>query len=173
MGMQSAAESPSPIAEPVWAGVATSRLQRYLRCLRCPRDLTGDLVQEALLAAVRTWQQQDPPLPWLLVTARNLWFAQCRRRHRAVSMEQLQELHDRAVLELGSDGGDGRVAALRACVEGLPPRSQLLLQLYYRDGLPRREVAVRLGLGDEGVKSLLERVKVALKQCVQRRQDDA
>lgn len=88
-------------------------------------------------------------------------------------MEQLQELHDRALRELGSDGGDGRVAALRACVEALPERSQRALQFYYEEGLTRGEVAERLGLSDEGVKSLLERVKLALKQCVQRRQDDA
>lgn len=174
MGMHAAVESQSPVADPSWVAEAPRAVHRYLRCLRCPRDVAEDLVQEAMLAAVRTWRQQPPPLPWLLVTARNLWFAQSRRANRAVSMEQLQQLHDRAVEELGADGGDARVRALRACVQALPPRSQQALQLYYRDGLTRREVAARLGMGDEGVKSLLERVKAALKQCVQqRRTDDA
>lgn len=177
--MHSAAESQPSVAEPngsvgpTWAGAAIPRVQRYLRCLRCPRDLTQDLAQETMLQAVRSWPAQEPPLPWLLVTARNLWFAYCRRSRAVVSMEQLQELHDRALRELGSDGGDGRVAALRACVEALPERSQRALQFYYEEGLTRGEVAERLGLSDEGVKSLLERVKLALKQCVQRRQDDA
>jgi DNA-directed RNA polymerase specialized sigma24 family protein len=76
--------------------------------------------------------------------------------------------------ELGEDGGDARVAALRACTAELPPRSQLLLRLCYREALPRAEVAARLGLGVDGLKSLLARVKTILKECVQRRsQGDA
>jgi RNA polymerase sigma factor (sigma-70 family) len=171
--MQSAATARDPIADPSWAEKATRRVRRYLRCLRCPRDVADDLVQEAMLVALAQWGADEPPLPWLLVTARNLWFAQCRAQRRTVTREWLHELHDRAVRELGDDGGDARVDALRACVASLPERSRLLLQLYYRDGLSRQQVAMRVGLGDEGVKSLLQRLKAALQRCVERRNDDA
>src|SRR5690606_23645246 len=94
-----------------------------------------------------------------------------RRQRREPTLARLHRLHELAVAELGPDGGDARVAALRACLPTLPPRSRLALQLYYRDGLSRREVARRLGLGEEGAKSLLARAKAALKVCVQRRSD--
>lgn len=172
--MQPATDVQVPATSPGWAAAASPRLRRYLRCLRCPRDVADDLAQEALLAAVRCWRQQEPPLPWLLVTARNLWFEFCRRKRRLLPPQRLQQLHELALCELGDDGGDARVQALRQCVAALPPRSRLALQLFYRDGLSRREAAARLGLGDEGMKSLLERVKAALKKCVQeRRQGDA
>jgi RNA polymerase sigma factor (sigma-70 family) len=170
--MRAAARSPEPAEagrEPSWAAAAASRVHRYLRCLRCPRDEAPDLVQDALLAAVRTWRDAEPPLPWLFVTARNLWFARCRARRHAPAPADLDMLHDRAVRELGDDGGDARVAALRACTAKLPPRSQMVLGLCYRDALPRAEVAARAGLGIDGLASLLARVKAALKECVDRR----
>jgi RNA polymerase sigma factor (sigma-70 family) len=174
--MRVALHSPEPAAAgagSLWAAMASRRVHRYLRCLRCPRGEAPDLVQEALLAAVRTWRDAEPPLPWLLVTARNLWFARCRARRHAPAPADLDALHDRAVRELGEDGGDARVAALRECTAQLPPRSQMALRLCYRDVLPRAEVAVRVGMGVEGLKSLLARVKAALKECVQRRTGDA
>jgi RNA polymerase sigma-70 factor, ECF subfamily len=159
----------NPTAPPhTWVVDAQRRVHRYLRCLRCPATIADDLVQDTLVAALR--QPETPPLAWLFTTSRNLWFAHLRARQRTVSLDQLQELHDRAIAELGSDGGDARVAALRECIAELPPRSRLAVQLRYRDGLSRAEVASRIGLGDAGCKSLFDRVRAALKTCVERRQ---
>ncbi|MEZ5966036.1 MAG: sigma-70 family RNA polymerase sigma factor [Planctomycetota bacterium] len=159
-----ASERPSPELPRLEA--AGRRVHRYLRCLRCPRDVAPDLVQETLLAALRTWRESAPPLPWLLTTARNLWFARCRNQRRTLSLEQVEALHAQAVRELGDDGGDERVRALRACLAKLPAPARHTLQLYYRDGLTRRQVAERLALSEEGVKSRLERLKKALAACM-------
>ena len=153
-----------------WAVAATRRLVRYLRCLRCPRDRVDDFAQEALLAAARAFAGGEPPLPWLLTAARNAWLAHCRAQRPEVVLE-LDALHARAVRELGDDGGDSRLAALRLCLAELPPRSLLALQLCYRDALSRAAAAKRLGLGVEGLRSLLARLRAGLKECVERRRN--
>jgi RNA polymerase sigma factor (sigma-70 family) len=163
-----AGETAGRAAELPWQEPATRRLCRYLRCLRCPRDLAEDFAQEALLAATRVFGRQPPPLPWLFTAARNQWFAHCRVR-RPQLLGELDHLHAAAVQELGDDGGDERLELLRQCIASLPLRSRLALQLCYRDGLSRGEIGARLGLGDNGTKTLLARLRAALKQCVERR----
>lgn len=174
--------APPIAATPAWVEAAQRRVFRYLRCLRCPRDLAADFVQETLLQALREQGKSrgpaeprepaaEPTLPWLLTVARNLWLSHCRRVARAPSPADLQQLHERAVTELGDDGGDAAVAALRHCVAGLPARSRQALDLCYRDGLPRATAAARLGLGDDGLKSLLARLRAALKECIERKRD--
>jgi RNA polymerase sigma factor (sigma-70 family) len=159
-------------ADPVWVADAARRTRRYLRCLRCPRDEADDLVQDTLVVALEAFDGRAPALPWLFVTARHRWFQACRRQGRVIAVADLEQLHERAVRELGDDGGDARLDALRACVGELPPRAQLALRLRYRDGLARAELAVRLAMTEEGVKSLLDLVRAALKRCVGRRRDD-
>jgi len=174
--MQTAMPHPVVAHDPAWVGAAGRRVRRYLRCLRCPQDACDDLVQEALLAAVRNFGGAEPPLPWLLTTARNLWQLQCRRRRRSLPAGEWQRLHDRAVHELGADGGDQRLERLRRCLAQLPPRSRLALELRYRDALSRTAIAERLGLREEGVKSLLSRLRNVLQACIARpdatREDD-
>ena len=165
---QEHAPEPDPV-RPEWVAVAERRLARYLRCLRCPRAELDDVVQEALLAALRSWPDQEPPLPWLFVTARNLWLQRWRRRQR--DPMALDALHEQAVAELGDDGGDARVAALRDCVAALPQRSRLALRLCYDDAMPRRQAATRLGLSVQGLQSLLRRLKDGLRECVRRRSE--
>lgn len=145
-----------------------TRLRRYLRCLRCPLDLAEDFAQDALLAALREGMD-EPPLPWLMTVAKNCWLAHCRRTARAPTAADLQRWHDRAVQDLGDDGGDAAVAALRECVAALPARSRRALDLCYRDGQPRAAAAASLGLGADGLKSLLARLRAALKDCIERR----
>jgi len=157
--------------DPVWIAAAGRRIRRYLRCLRCPRDLVDDLVQETLLTALRHWPEHEPPLAWLLTTARNLWFQHCRARRRTAVLAELTALHERAVRELSADGGDWRLQALADCVLGLPPRARLALSLRYREGLPPHAIAVQLGLSEAGTKTLLRRTKAALARCVERRRE--
>src|SRR5262245_57872909 len=162
---------PGPHASVAWADAAAPRVRRYLRCLRCPRDVVDDVVQDALLAAVAAHGERQPPLPWLLTVAKNRWLELCRRQ-RPELVASLDALDLAARSELGDDGGDARVLALRECVQQLPARSQQALRLCYGDALPRTEVAARLGLGIEGLRSWLARLRAALKQCIERRRQD-
>lgn len=149
-------------------GDVLRRVRRYLRFLGAGRELADDLAQDALLAALPRWPAGDAPLPWLLATARNLHRAALRaagRRREIVDADRLHELWERHV----GDAGDAMREALRECLRGLPARSRRVLELRYGDELDRAAIAARLGLGEEGTKSLLARVRAAVGDCVRRR----
>lgn len=146
----------------------TARVLRYLRFLGAGAA-AEDVAQEALLAGLARWPDGRMQVPWLLATARNLWRRHLRTSGRRRELVDSDRLHELWVAEAGDDGGDGLRAALRACLQQLPERSRGVLELRYGEELERQDIAARLGLGDEGVKSLLARVRAALAECVQRR----
>jgi DNA-directed RNA polymerase specialized sigma24 family protein len=59
--------------------------------------------------------------------------------------------------------------ALQDCLGRLSDRARQALEWHHVEGVPRREVGARLGVGDEGAKSLLERTRDLLRDCVRRR----
>jgi RNA polymerase sigma-70 factor, ECF subfamily len=71
-----------------------------------------------------------------------------------------------AVADDAEDGGPW-LRALRACVQRLDGRSRELVLAFYGEGLTREQVAERFGIGQEGVKSALARVRTSLRHCVE------
>ena len=150
---------------------AAPHVRRYLRFLGCEREALDDLAQETLLAGVRHWPAGEAPLPWLFTTARHCLLLHWRARGRAREHTgaDLDRLHGMWVEQAGDDAGDAMKRALRECLAGLPARSRQLVQLRYEHELDREAIAGELGLGAEGVKSLLVRVRETLAACVKRR----
>jgi DNA-directed RNA polymerase specialized sigma24 family protein len=94
-----------------------------------------------------------------------------RRRQRALPLEV-----DLAAAEAvwsrtaGEDGMAGYLAALRDCLEvAIDQRDRQALEMQYRDRASRSEIAARLELATEGVKTLLRRARSALRDCVERK----
>ncbi len=161
---------PAPPGDPAWLAPARARTWRYLRYLGCEATLADDFAQDALLAALRAHGGHEPPPGWLLLTAKN----QLRQHHRAQRRSErlladLELRHAQWTEVAGADDGDGKLAALRLCLAELPERSRQVLQQRYGAGLDRNAIAKALGLGDEGVKSLLVRVRQVLAACMARR----
>jgi RNA polymerase sigma factor (sigma-70 family) len=152
-------------------GAQAVRVRRYLRFLGAARDVVDDLVQDTLVAAVRTFARDPVPLPWLLTTARHAFGQHLRRADRRREVADLDRLHEAYERQLGDDGGDALREALAACLRGLPPRTALVLDRRYADGASREAIAAELGLGSEGVKSLLARAREVLADCMRRRLD--
>jgi RNA polymerase sigma-70 factor, ECF subfamily len=147
------------------------RVRRYLRFLGAERDVVDDLVQEALLAALRSFGPGGAPLPWLLTTARNLRAQHLRRLGRRREIADLDRLEAAWHEQARPDGGDAQRDALAACLEQLPERTRAALVHRYRDGASRHTIATAIGIGEEGVKSLLARARALLADCMQRRLD--
>ena len=59
--------------------------------------------------------------------------------------------------------------ALQHCLDELPDRSRLLLQLRYETGLALKEMAARLEQSFDAVHKTLSRIRMALRDCVERR----
>ncbi len=159
--------APVPSGDPGWLVPARSRVWRYLRFLGCAADLADDFAQDTLVAALRTFAADEPPLAWLCTTARNRLRMHLRRAGREIA--DLDVLHAQWVEVATPDGGDAQARALRRCLDELPQRSRRALELRYGDGVERAAIAREIGLGAEGVKSLLVRLRAALAACVQQR----
>ena len=172
-----AAAAPGPHTEPpafraVWVAPVRARVWRYLRFLGCAPDLADDFAQDTLLAALRAFPTAEPPMAWLCTTAKNHLRMHLRTAGREVA--DLDVLHAQWAEVAGDAGGDTQLVALRRCLDELPARSRRALELRYGDGVERTAIARELGLGEEGVKSLLVRLRAVLAACMQRRvQEDA
>lgn len=166
----------APIAaDPQFAALVERQrpaLWRYARTLGAGRPDADDLVQEAVLVALRR-PGFDATAPggvfaFLRTTVRNLWLRSRRRRGAAREVAEADRVWD---ARCGGNGGagDDYVDALRACVAQLPPRSQELLRATYGDGDGRAATGARLGIGENGIKSALRRLRAFLHDCIQAR----
>lgn len=135
-------------------------------------ELAGDAVQDTWL---RLQQAEGigrvtSPANYLfrmaLNIARDRMMSERRRHLPAVEIEQL--------LDLASDGADpasiaearAELKLVEALIAELPPRQREILVAARLDGLPRREIAVRLGIS----LSLVEKeLKLAHEYCLARR----
>ena len=146
-------------------------LWRFLRLLGCDGLRAEEIAQDALVIALQRGQQDVPAeraARFLRRTARHLWWKEQRadrrrQRHHAAAAERLWER------ELAADDGAGWLDALDRCLAELPPRSRLALDRTYRDGRGRAELAAELGIGEHGVRNLLQRLRQSLRDCIERR----
>jgi len=162
-----------------------AELFRYMRYLGADRAAAEDLVQETFLAAFRSdavpfrsdavpETDDDRTLArWLRGVARNLFLQHCRRSRRtpvtvdAAALEQAETTW-RGVFLRGGDGFD-TVEALRRCLEGLSADQRRALDLRYAERRSRADMALVLAMTENGVKSLLRRLRARLAECVERR----
>ncbi|MFN7587227.1 MAG: sigma-70 family RNA polymerase sigma factor [Planctomycetota bacterium] len=145
---------------------------RYLRLLGANDDEADDLAQETFVVLLRTpfVAVADGALrAWLRTTARNLFLAHCRRRRRtpitldAEAVATAMDAYER------DDDGAGYREALARCLESLPQRQHELLDDVLQGTVPLPSLAAQHGLGVEALRSMVRRLKLALRDCVQRR----
>lgn len=68
----------------------------------------------------------------------------------------------------GSDGFD-YVEALRECLDALPEKERSAVDLRYAQEKSRADMAQVLKMTEDGVKSLLQRIRATLAECIRRR----
>ncbi|MFK7739787.1 MAG: RNA polymerase sigma factor [Planctomycetota bacterium] len=156
------------------------RLWRYLRLLGATEHEAADMSQDAFVVLAERLGgrgpamsgEQDPvlhPAAFLRGTARNLLIAARRRARREVPAASLGEAIEQ-MLSVEPDAlDDARIDALRACVQQLDGRMAQAVRSHHLDGRSCESVAAELGLGANGIKSLLSRARRALRDCVNRR----
>lgn len=146
-------------------------VQRFLRALGADAARADDLAQDTFVLA---WQkgllaaEDHATAAWLLRTARNLWLREVRFRRRRVAREAIA-IERLWLQRCTQDGGDCFLEALTACRQALAPHATLALTLFYEQGLSREATASRLGLLPNGLKTLLQRVRQVLRQCITQR----
>jgi RNA polymerase sigma-70 factor (ECF subfamily) len=146
-------------------------LWRYLRLLGCDPTTAEDVAQETFLALLAADFEDRHPrstAAWLRKKARYLFLDRVRARTRrernlALAAERVWRRY------AAEDDGAGYRRALEHCVEGLAPKARRAVDLRYSDHRTRAEMAGILGLRENGVKTLLQRARAALRDCVERR----
>jgi len=143
---------------------------RFARALGADSELAADIAQEAFVIA---WQRGKQNLPdralarFLRRSARFVWLQNCRQdRRREAAIAKAAEI---AFEQTADDDAahDARITATRRCIERLNGRAQQAVQLRYRDGHSRDQIADALGLAPNGVKTLLSRTRRWLQQCIE------
>ncbi|MEQ1632686.1 MAG: sigma factor-like helix-turn-helix DNA-binding protein [Planctomycetota bacterium] len=141
---------------------------RFLRAAGCPAHAAEEVAQDALLLALERRIADDQAPGFLRQAAKFLWLRRMRDEGRAQA--RLLDAADRLwQRDCADDDGDGLIAALRTCVEALPERSRLAIERVYRDGIGREQLAVELEIGEHGARTLLQRVRAHLRDCIERR----
>ena len=144
----------------------------YLVVLGCPARLLDDLVQDVFLSVLRSPFEDRGPrstAAYLRTVARHLYLKSMQRERRQQTLHELA-LADEAWEEFEhDDDGAGYLEALRQCLGRLRDRARGVIELMYGERLGRAAIGERLGLSEEGVKSILSRAKGVLRECIERR----
>ena len=152
-----------------------SEIYRYVRYLGADPATAADLVQDTFLAAFQSTNVPDfadlrARAAWLREIARLRFLMFCRRKRTSpvdVSSERLEQAEAVWSSEFvrEQDGFD-YLEALERCLDDLPRREREILDLRYRAGKSRSELAALLRMSEDGVKSLLRRIRSRLEACV-------
>jgi len=146
-------------------------LWRYVRSLGADATTAEDVLHDALVVALEREidDRGDAAVAsFLRETARHLLLRRRRddRRRSQLLIERADTLWH---ADCADDDGVAWAAALTACLEALQPKARQAVRWSYEEGRSRADIARRLEMRQNGVKTLLQRARSALRTCVERR----
>lgn len=135
------------------------------------REESEDICQETFIRAFRQLPQfrgEAGFSSWLYRIAWNLTMDHLEKKKRAAwtELDTLAETDNRilsAAEPFDAMDAEERRQALILEIERLPAPDRLLIELYYREEKPVKEIAWILGMGDSNVKIRLHRIRKSLK----------
>jgi len=139
-------------------------------------SLAEELVQRTVFDAVRGRASFDPargsPEEWIFGIARNNIRLEIRRRASRGSVNgdisRYLETIDNEPLPDEVLEQKETVAVVRAALERLESKEQLLLKAKYIEGLSAHKIAQQMGVTEKAVHSLLYRARISLRQEIKR-----
>jgi RNA polymerase sigma-70 factor (ECF subfamily) len=145
---------------------------RFLRALGADPSLADDLTQEVFLAVYRKPFEQrsrGQTVAYLRIVAKNLLLKTRRREGKVIAVAELEHVEQRWNELAGDEDGEELARALKECLGQLDDKPRTALDLQYKEGKQRVEIADALGMTDDGVKTLLRRTKARLRKCMELR----
>lgn len=147
---------------------------RHLRFLGATPELADDLTQEAFVQLLRAPFDERSDLAtasWLRTVARHLYVKSFRRPPFApLDVDAIEAVW---VGFAKDDAGEESLERLRACLARLDGRARQAVHLHYEERRSRRDIGASLGIGEDGVKSLLRRARAVLRECMERTEERA
>jgi len=155
-------------------------LRAFIRALGTDEAFVDDLAQEAFIVAYRRLDDFEAGTDfgrWLRGIARHLVANERRKEARRSRLLPFAV----ADILLHREPADGDVAAdltrllpvMQECVGQLPPQNRELLQRRYAGGENARSLARELRLNADAVRQSLLRIRVAVKECIERKSKEA
>jgi RNA polymerase sigma-70 factor, ECF subfamily len=155
-----------------------NRLYGYIFSLLGNHHAAADVLQECNLVLwrkVSEFRVGSEFIPWAFGIARFQVLAHLRdekRKHaRFVDSDLVELLHEEAAEQAGQF--DHMQEALRHCVTRLAPGSRELIESRYRRNLPLQAIADATQRNLSAVKVALMRVRLALRECIERQMGKA
>lgn len=175
-------EEPTPQIEPLALFEILARengdsLTAFLRASVDDQIAVDDLFQEAMLVAWRRIGEYDRARPfgaWLRGIAKRLVLAHYRTAGRTVPLasEQIVEFLDRRMSQIDRQPGDAfedRIVALLDCIERLASSYREPIDLHYRQCKTAEWIARHLATSREAVQKRLQRARLQLAECLERK----
>jgi RNA polymerase sigma-70 factor, ECF subfamily len=168
----------TPVSDPQVTGFDPVRLiqthqagvWRYLRALGCDAALADDLSQDTFLAVLRRPFQELSPTAtsaYLRKTALHMLISHERRHGRVRPSDDIEMLDRTWTRWAGDDDGEAVLDYLRDCLQRLTDRARQALEMRFRGGHSRAEIAQALDITQDGAKNLMQRAKQQLRECVE------
>ncbi|MCB1062049.1 MAG: sigma-70 family RNA polymerase sigma factor [Verrucomicrobiae bacterium] len=152
-------------------------LRGFVRSLGVAPMWVDDIAQEAFVIAYERLDEFDVDRDfgaWVRGIARNLVINERRKdaRRKRIIADNLTDVLVRSssvpeteAEELG-DRGTAKVAALRQCMMELPEKSRALIKARYEEDESAPDIADRFEMKAPAVRKALERVREALRKCM-------
>lgn len=151
---------------------APSTQQFVAHMVPSPED-AEEVTQDALVSAYQSLHRYDEERAsfrtWLLRIAYHTALKRLRKESRRQWIRREMEIEDLPDLdtdELLNDTNQERIALLRQAVSQLDSDDQLLLSLFYQDGLPLREIAYIVDSTDVYLRSRLQWLRKKIHQTI-------
>lgn len=144
----------------------------YVHAMMRDDAVAKDIVQDTALVLLRKFAAFDSQrgfLPWALGAAKFEIMGHRRDAGRCQVMfdDALLEKITATWIEVAPQTGDDE-AALHLCLGKLARHARDIVQLRYFDSLDSNEIARRLGSTAGAVRIALQRIRVQLRECVER-----
>jgi RNA polymerase sigma-70 factor len=164
----------------VWAKAIVEQNHRWLAAYFLAAtgkpDAAEDLVQEVFTEALANADRFDETKSfgaWLRGIAKNILLEHYRKtRHRFVALDEsvLDQLNyaatDSESLHAAPGYSEGRVEALKTCMNALTERSRSALELKYGQRMLSRQIAEQIGMKVTAVDMLISRARKMLEVCI-------
>lgn len=174
-----------------WLSAHGDALFRFAMLRVRTREIAEDLVQDALLAAVKarkTFAGRSSVRSWLIGILKNKITDHYRKRSRESTFTDLDFLQDEFAEKFDADGfWDHDLGpkewkppsdevlhreefwnVLRDCLEKLPPRIGAVFRMRVMDESESREVCSALQVSESNLWVMLHRARMALRECFER-----
>ncbi len=138
-------------------------------------DAAEDVFQDTVVEILGSADRFDPSrdfLPWANGIARNVvrrYYKTASRGMSPVDVQNLEYLGSLMEEDSEIDAWEDERKALRHCLEKVDSRNRKLLTLRYRKNMKGSRLANRVSLSEKSVRTILFRVRDALRRCIERR----